>query len=116
MLFNSIDFVIFLPIVFLLYWFVTNHNLKLQNLFLLIASYVFYGWWDWRFLTLIIFSSFIDFSIGKALEKTSRKSKRKTLLLLSLTVNLGLLGVFKYYNFFAESFEQAFTFWFYISR
>lgn len=110
MLFNSIDFVIFLPIVFLLYWFVTNHNLKLQNLFLLIASYVFYGWWDWRFLTLIIFSSFIDFSIGKALEKTSRKSKRKTLLLLSLTVNLGLLGVFKYYNFFAESFEQAFTF------
>jgi D-alanyl-lipoteichoic acid acyltransferase DltB (MBOAT superfamily) len=110
MLFNSIDFVIFLPIVFLLYWFVTNHNLKLQNLFLLIASYVFYGWWDWRFLSLIIFSSFIDFSIGKALGKTSKKSKRKTLLLLSLTVNLGLLGVFKYYNFFTESFEQAFTF------
>lgn len=110
MLFNSIDFVIFLPIVFILYWFVTNRSLKLQNLFLLIASYVFYGWWDWRFLTLIIFSSLIDFTIGKTLGQSKSQVKRKSLLILSLTVNLGLLGVFKYFNFFAESFEQAFTF------
>ncbi len=110
MLFNSIDFVIFLPIVFLLYWFVTNRNLKFQNLFLLIASYVFYGWWDWRFLTLIAFSSLIDFSIGNVMGKSHSKLKRRILLILSLCVNLGLLGVFKYYNFFVESFEQAFTF------
>ncbi|PNQ73889.1 membrane-bound O-acyltransferase family protein [Hanstruepera neustonica] len=110
MLFNSIDFVIFLPIVFLLYWFVTNRNLKLQNLFLLIASYVFYGWWDWRFLSLIIFSSLVDYTIGNLMGQSKSGLKRKSLLILSLCVNLGLLGVFKYYNFFAESFEQAFTF------
>jgi D-alanyl-lipoteichoic acid acyltransferase DltB (MBOAT superfamily) len=70
MLFNSIEFGIFLPIVFILYWFVTNKNLKLQNLLLLVASYLFYGWWDWRFLTLIIFSSFVDYYVGIWLSKS----------------------------------------------
>jgi len=109
MLFNSLEFTIFLPIVFILYWFITNKNLKLQNILLLIASYVFYGWWDWRFLSLIIFSSFVDYFVGISLSKTEHKNKRKLLLWTSILVNIGFLGFFKYYNFFAESFAEAFT-------
>lgn len=75
MLFNSIDFAIFLPIVFILYWFVTNKNLKLQNFLIVAASYLFYGWWDWRFLSLILFSTIVDFLIGKNLNKGGGKSK-----------------------------------------
>lgn len=109
MLFNSIDFAIFLPIVFLLYWFVANKNLKLQNFLLLVASYVFYAWWDWRFLSLIVFSSAVDYFVGIGLSKTEKQQKRKILLLLSIFVNLGFLGFFKYFNFFSESFAEAFT-------
>ncbi len=109
MLFNSIEFAIFLPIVFILYWFVTNKNLKLQNILLVLASYVFYGWWDWRFLSLIVFSSFVDYSVGVALSKTTLVRKRKALLWTSILINLGFLGFFKYFNFFAESFADAFT-------
>ncbi len=109
MLFNSIDFAIFLPIVFLLYWFVFNKNLKAQNFFLLVASYIFYGWWDWRFLSLIVFSSMVDYLVGIQLQKTDDKLKRKLLLSTSIFVNLGFLGFFKYYNFFAENFAEAFT-------
>lgn len=110
MLFNSLDFAIFLPIVFFLYWFVTKHNLRLQNALIVLASYVFYGWWDWRFLSLIIFSTLVDFWVGKQLGKTDEARKRKTLLWVSILVNLGFLGFFKYYNFFAENFVAAFTF------
>ncbi len=110
MIFNSIDFAVFLPIVFLLYWFVTNKNLKLQNLLLLVASYVFYGWWDWRFLSLIFFSSFVDYIIGVKLSSQENKRKRKWLLLTSIFVNIGLLGFFKYYNFFVSSFVSSFSF------
>jgi len=109
MLFNSIEFAFFLPIVFLLYWFVLNKNLKNQNILLLLASYIFYGWWDWRFLSLIIFSSFVDYFVGISLSKTEKINKRKILLWTSIGVNLGFLGFFKYYNFFAESFAEAFT-------
>lgn len=109
MLFNSIEFAIFLPIVFILYWFVTNRNLKLQNILLVLASYVFYGWWDWRFLSLIIFSSSIDYFVGIGLGKTNEQRKRKLLLLTSVFINIGLLWFFKYFNFFAESFANAFT-------
>ncbi len=109
MLFNSIEFAIFLPIVFVLYWFVTRKNIKAQNILLLSASYVFYGWWDWRFLSLIIFSSIIDYLVGLNLAKTEDKRKRKLLLWTSILVNLGFLGFFKYFNFFAESFAEAFT-------
>lgn len=109
MLFNSLDFAIFLPIVFILYWFVTNKNLKLQNFFIVIASYVFYGWWDWRFLSLIIFSSLIDFFIGMKLAICEIEKKRKLLISLSLILNLGLLAVFKYFNFFIENFAEAFS-------
>ena len=110
MLFNSIDFAIFLPIVFLLYWFVTNKNLKLQNLFIVAASYLFYGWWDWRFLSLILFSTVVDYSVGRGLARYNDQKKRRFLLLTSIFVNLGFLGFFKYYNFFVENFIAAFTF------
>ena len=110
MYFNSLDFAVFLPIVFILYWFVTNKILKLQNTLLVIASYVFYGWWDWRFLSLIAFSSLADYIIGLQLNKEGIQSKRKLLLWVSIIVNLGFLGFFKYYNFFVESFVGAFSF------
>jgi alginate O-acetyltransferase complex protein AlgI len=80
MLFNSIDFAIFLPIVFILYWFIFNKSLKLQNLLIVIASYIFYGWWDWRFLSLILFSTIVDYSVGLGLKKQEDPFKRKLLL------------------------------------
>ena len=110
MLFNSIDFAIFLPIVFLLYWFVTNKNLKLQNLLIVVASYVFYGWWDWRFLSLIVFSTVVDYTVGRQLRNEENQLKRKILLWTSILVNLGFLGFFKYYNFFLDNFTTAFSF------
>lgn len=110
MLFNSLDFAVFLPLMFVLYWFVTNRNLKLQNLLVLIASYIFYGWWDWKFLLLIVLSTVVDFLIGLGIDSTENKKKQKALLGLSLAVNLGLLGFFKYFNFFADNFRAAFTF------
>ncbi|MBN1523366.1 MAG: MBOAT family protein [Spirochaetales bacterium] len=84
--------------------------MKIQNLLLVSASYVFYGWWDWRFLSLIIISSFVDYFVGIGLGKTENPGKRKLLLFISVCINLGLLGIFKYFNFFTESFAHAFTF------
>lgn len=104
MLFNSIEFTIFLFIVFLLYWFVTNKNLKVQNIFLLIASYVFYGWWDWRFLFLLLLLSLANYLIGIEIEKNETRRKGKIWFITGLIANLGVLGVFKYYNFFIDSF------------
>lgn len=109
MLFNSIDFALFLPIIFILYWFFTRKNLKLQNLLIVASSYIFYGWWDWRFLFLLVFSSLIDYFVGLALSKEKIKKKRNILLLSSLLVNLGFLSLFKYFNFFAESFADSFS-------
>lgn len=110
MLFNSIDFAIFLPIVFILYWFVTDKNLKLQNFLIVAASYLFYGWWDWRFLSLILFSTIVDYTIGRQLRNEENQLKRKILLWTSILVNLGFLGFFKYYNFFLDNFITAFSF------
>jgi alginate O-acetyltransferase complex protein AlgI len=110
MLFNSIDFAIFLPIIFVCYWFIIDKNLKHQNLLVVIASYIFYGWWDWRFLSLIIFSTIVDYSVGVKLSDEENISKRKVLLWISILVNLGLLGYFKYYNFFLDNFISAFSF------
>ncbi|SDS80134.1 D-alanyl-lipoteichoic acid acyltransferase DltB, MBOAT superfamily [Gillisia sp. Hel1_33_143] len=110
MLFNSLDFAVFLPIVFILYWFVFNKNLKWQNSLVAVSSYVFYGWWDWRFLSLIIFSTLVDYFIGIALSKEYAPSKRKILLWCSIVINLGFLGFFKYYNFFLDNFKSAFSF------
>lgn len=108
MLFNSFEFAIFLLIVFLLYWFVINKNIKCQNFLLLIASYFFYGYWDWRFLSLIFISSICDYLIGLNLPKSKSKLQRKVLLFLSLVINLGFLGFFKYFNFFVDSFIDLF--------
>lgn len=110
MLFNSLDFALFLPLVFILYWFITNRNLKIQNLLIVLASYFFYGWWDWRFLSLIMFSTLVDYSVGIALAKQENDTKRRLLLWTSILVNLGFLGFFKYYNFFLDNFVTAFTF------
>lgn len=110
MLFNTVDFALFLPIVFLLYWFVFAQKLQWQNLLLVAASYFFYGWWDWRFLSLIFFSSIVDYTIGLQLGKSESKRGRRALLVTSILVNLGFLGFFKYYNFFLENFVEAFEF------
>jgi D-alanyl-lipoteichoic acid acyltransferase DltB (MBOAT superfamily) len=111
MFFNSIDFAIFLPVVFVLYWFVAHRNLKAQNVLVVLASYLFYGWWDYRFLSLILFSTLVDFVISRRLQTSDKEKERKALLITSLVVNLGMLGFFKYYNFFIENFITAFT-WF----
>jgi alginate O-acetyltransferase complex protein AlgI len=103
MLFNSISFAIFLPIVFVIYW-LANKNLKLQNSCLLIASCYFYGSWDYRFLFLLLFSIFLDYFTGLKMDEAKNKTIRKFWFWLSISINLGFLGVFKYYNFFAESF------------
>ncbi|MDB2415662.1 MBOAT family protein [bacterium] len=109
MLFNSIEFAFFLPIVFCLFW-LFNKNLNLQNGILLLSSYYFYSCWDWRFLSLILFSTIVDYCVGLGLKNESHSvSKRKLLLWISISVNIGLLGFFKYYNFFIDQFTTAFT-------
>lgn len=110
MLFNSIDFAIFLPSVFFLYWFIARGHLKSQNFLIVAASYFFYGWWDWRFLSLIVVSTCVDFFVGQGLSAHQSQKTRRMLLWLSITVNLGLLGFFKYCNFFLENFITAFSF------
>ncbi len=110
MLFNSLDFAIFLPIVFAIYWALQKSGIKLQNLLVVVASYIFYGWWDWHFLLLIFFSTLIDYSIGQKLSAEEMPKKRKILLWCSISVNLGVLGFFKYYNFFLDNFITAFSF------
>ena len=109
MLFNSIEFAVFLPIVFLLYWFVFNKSLKLQNAFVVVASYVFYGWWDWRFLILIAFTSICSYAAGILIGKYREQPKKaKAVNVLNIVVNLLVLGTFKYYDFFATAFADAF--------
>ena len=100
MLFNSLDFFIFLPIVFCLYWFVVNKNLKLQNVLLLVASYLFYGWWDYRFLSLILLSTLVDYFVGLKIYNSEKPKTKSRWLWLSIYFNLGILGFFKYFNFF----------------
>jgi len=107
MLFNSISFVIFLPIVFFLYWFIFKRSLKLQNILLLVSSYFFYSGWDWRFLFILIFSTLLDYYTGVKIHDHASKNKKKFWLFLSISINLGILGVFKYYNFFSSSFADA---------
>ena len=104
MLFNSLDFALFLPIVFCLYWFVAQKSLKIQNLLLLAASYFFYACWDWRFLFLLVFSTFLDYYTGLRIHNAANSKLRKLWLVISVVVNLGFLISFKYYNFFIESF------------
>ena len=107
MLFNSISFAIFLPVVFILYWFVANKNFSTQNILLLIASYFFYACWDWRFLFLLAFSTVLDFYTGIKMSDTENQAMKKFWFWLSISINLSFLGFFKYYNFFAISFAEA---------
>ena len=109
MFFNSLAFAIFLPLVFFLYWFVFNKTKNTQNAVLILASYYFYSCWDWRFLFLLVFSTFLDYYTGIRIEKSTNESSRKFWFWLSIVVNLGFLGIFKYFNFFSASFAQLFT-------
>ena len=109
MLFNSIEFLLFLPIVFVLYWFVFDKKLKYQNLLILFSSYVFYGWWDYRFLSLILLSTIVDYFIGLGISNQASLKNKRILLWGSVLFNLGLLGFFKYYNFFIDSWIDLFS-------
>ncbi len=112
MVFNSISFLVFFALIFHLYWLVNKHgSTRQRNLFLLLSSYIFYGWWDWRFLALIALSSVADYLIGLKIHRSSGPRQRHTYLLASIIINLGILGFFKYFNFFITSltllFQQA---------
>ena len=115
MLFNSFEYLLFLPIVFLLYWFVFDyalrsckHQLLWQNLFIVVASYIFYGWWDWRFLILIAITTILSFLSGIGIEKAPTQRRKKAVMIANIIVNLGILGVYKYYDFFAREFAELF--------
>lgn len=110
MVFNSLEFFLFLPTVFILYWFVFNKHLKTQNILLLVSSYVFYGLWDWRFLSLILLSTLVDYVVGIKIFSLEKQSQRKLWLWVSVCFNIGLLGFFKYYNFFVDSWVDMVTF------
>ena len=115
MLFNSFEYLIFLPIVFLLYWFVFDYAMRgckrqllWQNLLIVVASYVFYGWWDWRFLILIAITTVLSFLSGIGIEKAPTNRSKKAVMIANIVVNLGILGIYKYYDFFATQFAQLF--------
>ena len=115
MLFNSITFAIFLPIVFLLYWFVFDYAMRgckrqllWQNLLIVVASYIFYGWWSWRFLVLIGITTVLSFLSGIGIEKATTIRCKKAVMIANVVVNLGILGVYKYYDFFATQFAELF--------
>ena len=115
MLFNSFEYLLFLPIVFLLYWFVFDyalrsckHQLLWQNLFVVIASYIFYGWWDWRFLILIAITTILSFLSGLGIERAPTQRGKKAVMVANIIVNLGILGIYKYYDFFAREFAELF--------
>ena len=115
MLFHSLTYAIFLPIVFLLYWFVFDYAMRgckrqllWQNLLIVVASYIFYGWWDWRFLILIAITTILSFLSGIGIEKATTQRGKKAVMIANIIVNLGILGVYKYYDFFATQFAQLF--------
>ena len=114
MLFNSIEFAFFLPLVFLIYWAIgyvkisDTLKLRLQNIFVLVASYVFYGWWDWRFLILIAVTSFCSWGSGLLIAKANAKGKSKAWMIANIVLNLGILATYKYYDFFVSEFGQLF--------
>ena len=106
MFFNSLQFAIFLPLVFFAYWFVPNKSKTSQNFILIVASYFFYSCWDWRFLFLLIFSTLLDYFSALQIENSKTDSQRKFWLWLCISINVGFLGIFKYYNFFVSSFSE----------
>lgn len=109
MLFNSFEYLIFLPVVYVLYWLLANRGVNTQNFLILVASYVFYGWWDWRFLSLIALNTLIDYAITRKMATIPEKHKKKPWLACSLIFNLGMLCFFKYFNFFVDTWIAAFS-------
>jgi len=111
MLFNSFEYLLFLPIVFLLYWHVFNKSVRLQNFFVVIVSYIFYGWWNWHFLLLIAFTTLCSYFSGLAIMRDRQfgGGKSKLFAWANVVINLVILGIYKYYNFFVESFVEAFA-------
>src|SRR5687768_4567304 len=107
MIFNSIPFAVFLPIVFIIYWLIGGKRSQFQNGFLLFASYFFYGWWDWRFLSLLVGGTILSYFIGVGIGKAKKQSHRKFLLGMGVGISLSLLVFFKYFDFFVESFVEA---------
>lgn len=107
MLFNSLEYLIFLPIVFILYWYFSFGRFRVQNMILILSSYLFYGWWDFRFLFLLIFSTLLDYYTGLKIHDSNNSTGRKIWLIISIAINLGFLGFFKYYNFFIESITEG---------
>ncbi|MEP1488264.1 MAG: MBOAT family O-acyltransferase [Algibacter sp.] len=109
MVFNSLEYFIFLIAIYIVYWFLSKKHIKAQNILLLIASYIFYGWWDWRFLSLILLSTIVDYSVGIMIDSNDKHSKRKRWLWVSVLFNVGLLGFFKYFGFFIDSWVDMFS-------
>lgn len=109
MFFNSFHFALFLPLIFVLYWFVFNKSKSTQNFLLISASYYFYSCWNWHFLFLLVFSTLLDYFSALKIEKSTNLKIRKIWFWLCVLINLGFLAVFKYYNFFANSFATMFT-------
>jgi D-alanyl-lipoteichoic acid acyltransferase DltB (MBOAT superfamily) len=107
MIFNSLEFAIFLPIVFLLYWFVFSKSARIQNIFIIIASYIFYGWWDWRFALLVAFVTGCNYLSGIGIKRYENRSL--AIILSNVVVNLAVLFYFKYFNFFVGNFIEAFS-------
>lgn len=113
MLFNSFEFLIFIPIVFLLYWLVASRNVKAQNIFLIAISYFFYAWWDWRFLSLVLIATVSTYVAAYYINVYKNQREKgniaaKWILIGTLILNIGILFFFKYYNFFVQSFIDAF--------
>src|SRR5437773_10015338 len=104
MFFDSTVYLVFLVLVTVLYW---RLRFRAQNCFLLLASYFFYGWWDWRFLLLMVASTALDYVIAQKIEDATHPSSRKALLIASLAINFAILGFFKYFNFFFDSAVRA---------
>lgn len=109
MTFQSLEYLIFLPVVFILYWTLCRRSKTLQNGLIVAASLVFYGWWDWRFLGLLLFTAFSTYFVGLWMGNTDDKKKRKWINVGAIVLNVGILFFFKYFNFFVQSFADAFS-------
>ena len=110
MIFTSFTFATFLPAVFVLYWFIFSKNIRLQNFFLIVVSYIFYGWWNWKFPVILVFITITDYFIAHRIYSSNLLKTKRLYLSLSLLIDIGMLFLFKYYNFFLVEFTRHFAF------